>query len=163
MDQHILTLRKNLEYKNSEALLEKLKVLKFWDFIDKTVPRIFKDMEMLKHKMWPIKSNMILLLKKSNKNSNLLSYKEESAISKKFLAIPVLKNFYKEIILWIIDSNDLSENIKKLKNTTELLSENSLDSLFGRISYVNQQLDRLGNKKAQVSLEGSKLSKVIIV
>ncbi len=132
MDQHILALRKNLEYKNSEALLDRLK-------------------ELQRH---------------GDAEANNVTYKiEYDASSEKVKQELKFAELQRRIgnlekILGNAPTNDLSENIQKLKNTTELLSEGSLDSLFGRISYVNQQLDRLGNKKAQVTLEGTKLNKV---
>jgi len=132
MDQHILALRENLEYKNSEALLERLKDI-----------QRHGDAE-------------------ANNVTYKIEYDPSSEKVKQELKYAELQRRIGNLekILGNTKSNDLSESINKLKNTTELLSENSLDSLFGRISYVNQQLDRLGNKKAQVSLEGGKLSKI---
>jgi len=132
MDQHILALRKNLEYKNSEALLDRLKEL-----------QRHGDAEM---------NNVAYKIEYDASSEKV---KQELKFAELQRRIGIL-----EKVLGNTSANDLSENIKKLKNTTELLSEGSLDSLFGRVSYVNQQLDRLGNKKAQVTLEGTKLNKV---
>lgn len=43
---------------------------------------------------------------------------------------------------------------------TELLAESSLDSVMGRVAYISQQMDRLGNKKPDLGLDEYKLAKV---
>lgn len=50
--------------------------------------------------------------------------------------------------------------MKKLEKMTALLSESSLDSTMGRVAYISQQMDRLGNKKPNLNLDEYKLAKV---